>query len=263
MSEWSQGEIYESYVGRWSRVVAADFVAWLDEAPGLRWLDVGCGTGALTSGVLANAAPSEVVGVDQSEGFVGFARGAVRDERVRFGVLPASELSGEAFRETFGGAFDVVVSGLALNFFPERVEALRSMRELGRTVAVYVWDYAEGMQLMKYFWDAAGELRPQDRELDEGQTFPFCNPTGLEGLFAEAGFSSIETGAIVVPTVFESFDAYWAPFLGGQGVAPAYLRSLDEADQTALRDLLESRLPTNPDGSVELTARAWSARGTS
>ncbi|MEV8375107.1 class I SAM-dependent methyltransferase [Kribbella sp. NPDC056861] len=255
MSEWAQGEIYESYVGRWSRLVAAQFVGWLDQPAGLRWLDVGCGTGALTSTILAAAAPAEVVGVDPSEGFVGYARGAVRDARARFEVRSAAELTDETF--------DVVVAGLALNFIPDRVDALRKMRAAGSTVAVYVWDYAEGMQLMKYFWEAAGHVRPQDRDRDEGQTFPFCNPAGLEGLFAEAGFSAVETGAIVVPTVFDSFDDYWTPFLGGQGVAPAYLRSLDPDAQQAIRALVEARLPIGPDGSIALTARAWSARGTS
>jgi SAM-dependent methyltransferase len=259
MSQWSQGEIYESYVGRWSRLVAVEFVDWLAQPEGLRWLDVGCGTGALTTAVLARAKPGAVVGVDPSEGFVGFARSSVTDARVRFEVLPASGLS----EETVGGTFDLVVAGLALNFIPERVDALRRMRKLGRTVAVYVWDYAEGMQLMKYFWEAAGDVRPADRDRDEGRAFPFCNPAGLEELFAEAGFGDIATGAIVVPTVFESFDAYWTPFLGGQGPGPAYLRSLDPDSRTAIRDLVESRLPTSPDGSIELTARAWSARGTS
>jgi SAM-dependent methyltransferase len=259
MSEWSQGEIYESYVGRWSRLVAKEFVAWMDQPAGLRWLDVGCGTGALTSAVLAGAAPSAVVGVDPSEGFVGYARGAVTDERARFQVLSAAELSAEEV----GGAVDVVVAGLVLNFIPERVEALRRMRELGRTVGVYVWDYADGMQLMRYFWEAASDVVPEDRERDEGLSFPFCNPAGLEGLFAEAGFSDVDTRAIDVPTVFESFKAYWTPFLGGQGTAPAYLRSLEPDTQAAIRDLVESRLPTAPDGSIELTARAWSARASS
>ncbi|WBQ06677.1 class I SAM-dependent methyltransferase [Kribbella sp. CA-293567] len=259
MSEWAQGEIYESYVGRWSRLVAAEFVARLDQPAGQRWLDVGCGTGALTSTILAAAEPAEVLGVDPSEGFVGYARGAVRDRRARFEVRSAAELADEAF----DGAFDVVVAGLVLNFIPDRPAALRRLRSIGRTVAVYVWDYAEGMQLMKYFWDAAGQVRPQDRDLDEGRSFPFCNEAGLEALFAEAGFSDIETGAIVVPTVFESFDAYWTPFLGGQGVAPAYLRSLDFDAQEAIRALVESRLPIDADGSIALTARAWSVRGTS
>ncbi|MEU4290195.1 methyltransferase domain-containing protein [Kribbella sp. NPDC026596] len=251
MNEWSSGEIYESYVGRWSRVVAKEFVGWLDRPTGLRWLDVGCGTGALTGTILRTADPASVLGVDPSAGFVEYARESVRDERVSFEVRSAAELP--------DGPYDVVVAGLVLNFIPERVEALRRMREIGSTVAVYVWDYADGMQLMRYFFDAMLELRPEDRHHDEGVRFPFCTAEGLEELFHEAGFSTVRTRDIVVPTVFSSFDDYWHPFLGGTGVAPAYLRSLDELDQDALREAVRSRLPIEADGSIRLTARAWAA----
>jgi SAM-dependent methyltransferase len=255
MDEWSSGEIYESYVGRWSRLVAKEFVAWLDQPAGLTWLDVGCGTGALTSTILSTAAPAAVLGVDRSAGFVDFARKTVQDERARFEVRPAEELTDESF--------DVVVSGLVLNFLPDRVEALRKLRSIGKTVAVYVWDYADGMQLMTYFWDVVGDLRPADRDQDEGLRFPFCSADGLEGLFTEAGFADVTTRAIDVPTVFASFDDYWKPFLGRQGVAPAYLHTLDESAQAAVRDVLRDRLPTNADGSIDLTARAWAARAVS
>jgi hypothetical protein len=65
-----------------------------------------------------------------------------------------------------------------------------------------------------------------------------------------------------VPTVFADFDDYWRPFLGGQGPAPAYAMSLADEDRRALRDLLRARLPSTPDGSIPLTARAWAVRGT-
>jgi SAM-dependent methyltransferase len=253
MSEWSSGDIYESYVGRWSRLVAEEFVGWLDQPDGLRWLDVGCGTGALSSTVLRTAAPAEVVGVDPSAGFVDYARRTIDDERARFEVRSAAELTDEQF--------DVVVSGLVLNFIPDREDALRRMCSIARTVAVYVWDYADGMQLMKFFWDAVADLVPGGRDHDEGVTFPFCNPDGLTRLFTAAGFEDVTTRAIVVPTAFESFDAYWKPFLGGQGVAPAYLRSLDEPTQTTLREALRERLPTASDGSISLTARAYAVKG--
>ena len=251
MSEWSSGEIYESYVGRWSRLVAAEFVTWLDQPSGLRWLDVGCGTGALTGTILRTADPASVLGVDPSAGFIEYARQTVSDERTSFEVRSATELP--------TGPYDAVVAGLVLNFVPERVEALRRMREIGSTVAVYVWDYADGMQLMRYFFDAVADVRPQDREQDEGLRFSFCTPHGLERLFRDAGFTTVRTHEIVVPTEFASFDDYWRPFLGGQGVAPAYLRSLDEADQEALREAVRSRLPIEVDGSIRLTARAWAA----
>jgi trans-aconitate methyltransferase len=251
MSEWATGETYESYVGRWSRLVAAEFIGWLEQPASLRWLDVGCGTGALTSTVLRTADPASVLGVDPSAGFIEYARQTIRDERAGFEVRSAAELP--------DGPFDVVVSGLVLNFVPDRVGALRRMREIGSTVAVYVWDYAAGMQLMRYFFDAVAEVRPQDSEQDEGRRFAFCTPEGLQELFTAAGASTIRTREIVVPTEFESFDDYWRPFLGGQGVAPAYLRSLAEPDQDAIGAAVRARLPIEADGSIRLTARAWAA----
>ena len=253
MTEWSSGGVYESYVGRWSRLVATEFIEWLEQPAALRWLDVGCGTGALTSTILRTADPAAVLGVDPSDGFIDYARQSIHDERASFDVRSAAELP--------DGPFDVVVSGLVLNFVPERVEALRRMREIGSTVAVYVWDYAEGMQVMRYFFDTMLALRPQDREHDEGVRFPFCTAEGLEGLFREAGFADVRTRAIDVPTVFTSFDDYWTPFLGGTGVAPVYLRSLDPADQDAMREGVKERLPIEADGSIRLTARAWAAIG--
>jgi trans-aconitate methyltransferase len=253
VNEWSDGGVYESFIGRWSRLVAAEFVDWLEQPAALRWLDVGCGTGVLTSEILRAAEPAAVLGIDPSEGFVEYARQAVQDERASFDVRSAAELP--------DGPFDVVVAGLVLNFIPERVEALRRMREIGSTVAVYVWDYAAGMQLLRYFFDTMLELRPQDRHRDEGSRFGFCTAEGLEDLFHDAGFGEVRTREIVVPTVFTSFDDYWQPFLGGTGVAPAYLRSLDPADQDAMREGVRERLPIEADGSIRLTARAWAATG--
>ena len=43
---WASGAAYEPYVGRWSRLVAREFLNWLAVPARGRWLDVGCGTGA-------------------------------------------------------------------------------------------------------------------------------------------------------------------------------------------------------------------------
>ncbi|HEV2870739.1 MAG TPA: methyltransferase domain-containing protein, partial [Actinomycetota bacterium] len=71
---WALGEAYEPYIGRWSRLVATEFVAWLGVADGAVWLDVGCGTGALSHTVLQAADPAVVVGIDPSVGFLAHAR---------------------------------------------------------------------------------------------------------------------------------------------------------------------------------------------
>ena len=130
----------------------------------------------------------------------------------------------------------------------------------GGTIAAYVWDYAGGMELMRKFWDAAVELDPAAARLDEGPRFPLCRPEALENLFSGAGLSEVEVTPIDIPTQFANFEDYWRPFLGGQGPAPAYAMSLDEAARTRLRDRIRARLPLEADGSIPLTARAWAVR---
>lgn len=254
---WERGDEYERYVGRWSRLVAREFVAWLAVPPRSRWLDVGCGTGALAETVLDLASPDEVVGVDPAAGFVEFARSWIHDSRARFEIADAQSLPFE------DGSFGAVVSGLVLNFVrdPARgaVEIAR-VAASGATCAAYVWDYAGEMQMLRYFWDAAVHLDPRAEALDEGRRFD-TSRAGLEALFRRARLGEVESRDIDVPTVFEGFDDYWSPFLSGQAPAPEYVATLDEQSRARLRDELRERLPVDGDGSIRLIARACAVRG--
>jgi SAM-dependent methyltransferase len=255
---WTSGERYERYVGRWSRPVAGALLGWLDPPSGLHWLDLGCGTGVLAETVLRMTGPGTVSGVDRSTEFVAYACARLADPRTRFGVADATALP---FPDA---SFDAVVSGLVLNFVPDPRRALAEAARVtrpGGLVAGYVWDYAGRMQLIRTFWEVAGELDPAARAQDEGVRFPVCQPEPLAAVFA-TGLTGVRVRGIEVPTVFRDFDDYWQPFLGGQGPAPAYLRSLPGPAQEQLRELLRDRLPAAPDGSIRLVARAWAARGT-
>ncbi len=255
---WASGEAYEAYVGRWSRLVARQFIEWLSAAPGSVWLDVGCGTGALTRTILEMASPLCLIAVDRSQPFIEYLRSTLEDRRFCCSVQDARNLGLE--QETC----DLVVSGLALNFVPEPQQAIREMARVtksGGCVAAYVWDYGE-MQLMRYFWDAARQLDPAVRELDEGVRFQMWKPELLANLFRRAGLEDVETQAIDVPTAFRDFEDYWSPFLGGQGPAPAYAVSLSEERRSALRERVRANLPMAVDGSIHLNARACAVRGT-
>ena len=253
---WAAGELYEPYVGRWSRVVAKEFLAGLGVPKGKRWLDVGCGTGALTQTILRDCTPATVHGVDPSAGFVDYARAHTGNATFEVGdaqALPVQDAS-----------FDASVAGLVLNFVPKPERAATEMRRAvcpGGVVAVYVWDYADKMELMRYFWDAAVALNPEAKALDEGPRFPLCNEKSLAALFKEAGLREVQTRAIDAPTPFRDFDDYWTPFLGGQGPAPGYCMSLSEEKRAALRERIRSKLPLRPDGSIQLIARAWAVKG--
>ncbi len=255
---WASGDLYEPYVGRWSRPVAQALLAWLNAPAGLDWLDVGCGTGVVAETIAERCTPKRLVGIDPSAGFLDCARRRLK-------ASGAELLRASALGLPFPAArFDRVVSGLVLNFVPDHrlaaSEMLRVVRP-GGEVALYVWDYAGKMELMRRFWDAAIALNTQALEFDEGRRFPICQPESLHRLFEGAGLSQVETLAIDIPTKFRDFDDYWTPFLGGQAPAPAYCMSLTEDRRAALRERLRASLPTEADGSIHLVARAWAARG--
>ncbi len=255
---WAREAAYEPYVGRWSRLVAQEFLKWLAVPPGSRWLDVGCGTGALSQTMLQRAAPFEVTGIDRSEDYITFAREQVRGERVYFHVGDAQALPVKT------ATYDAVVSGLVLNFVsqpPQMIAEMARVTKPGGTLAAYVWDYAGKMQLMRHFWNAAVALDPVAFNLDEGRRFPICKPEPLKTLFQSINLKDVEVSARDISTDFKDFEDYWSPFLGGQGPAPGYTISLSEEHRTALRERIRAALPFALDGSIPLVARAWAVRG--
>jgi SAM-dependent methyltransferase len=211
----------------------------------------------LTVAIREKCQPARLTGVDPSDAFLQKASARLQ-EHATLHVASALELP---LREA---DVDVAVSGLALNFFPDPARGLQEMRRVttrGGTVAAYVWDYAGKMEFMRHFWDAALEMSDAVHALDEGSRFPLCRPEALERLFQDAGLTSVRLRSIDIATRFADFEDFWLPFLGGQGPAPSYVMSLDEATRNELRERLHRRLPVESDGSIPLIARAWAIRG--
>ncbi len=255
---WASGVSYHQFVGRWSRLIAVDFIRWLDVPPNRQWLDIGCGTGSLSRAILELASPVSVQGVDPSISHIAFALDTIKDGRAAFfvGTIEDMQLPGDSC--------DVVVSGLVLNFLPDIARGLAEMKRIVRQqgiIAAYVWDYADKMKFLRHFWNAAIALDHGAIVLDEGRRFPLCRPEPLEQLFISAGLKRVDVCPIDVPTQFQDFDDYWLPFLGGQGPAPGYAVSLSEEGRNRLRDRIRSTLPVAEDGSITLTARAWAIKG--
>lgn len=255
---WESGDSYEPYIGRWSRLVAQEFLRWLAVPERSQWLDVGSGTGVLTQTILDEANPKKVKGIDRSEDYVDIARTRVNDPRAEFEVGNAQALLVRS------DIFDAVVSGLVLNFVPRPKEMVAEMaRAAGRggVVGLYVWDYAGKMQMMRHFWNAAVALDPAARDLDEGRRFPICSPDALTDLFQNAGLSRVQVRPIDILAEFRDFDDYWSPFLGGQGPAPGYAMSLNEERRAQLRQRIYNSLPFALDGTIPLVMRAWAVKG--
>jgi SAM-dependent methyltransferase len=245
-------------VGRWSRPVAIEFLEWLAVPRARAWLDVGCGTGALSETILRHRSPAHLNALDASLPYLTQARHQLAGTNTALILGLAQQMPLQSKR------FDAVVSALALNFVPVPEQAVSEMARVARAggiVATYVWDYAHGMQLMRCFWDAAVALDPHAAALDEGNRFSLCKPDRLEAIFRGSGLADVESRAIDIPTRFVDFDDYWSPFLGAQGPAPGYAMSLNDERRARLRDKIRRALPIAPDGSIALTARAWAVKG--
>jgi SAM-dependent methyltransferase len=256
--KWAVAAAYERYMGRWSRSLARAFIDWLEPPPGLAWLDVGCGTGSLTRAITERAQPASVLGCDPSPAFVEHARHAVTDERASFVLGSASALP------VRDGGFDFIASSLVLNFVPEPERAVIAMRERlrsGGTVAACVWDYADGVEFLRYFWHAAIALDPGAASLDEARRFSRWKPSALERLFQGGELVDVRVEPLEIATHFTDFEDFWQPFLGGTGPAPSYVSSLEPARRELLTERVRKLLPRSSDGGIELRARAFAVRG--
>jgi len=235
-------------------------LSWLQLASSLRWLDVGCGTGALTQAILETAEPLSVHGVDPSSGFLATAAEKISDPRFSFEVGDARELPLPR------DAFDVVVAGLVLHFVPDPQKAAAEMARVtapGGTVAAYVWDFGGEGQFTHFLWKAAIELDPTSADFDPGLRTPLGHADPMSTLFKSARLKDVIVQPVVVPIVFRDFDDYWQPhLLSGTSPTQSYVASLDAEQQTALREQLRTILPIADDGSIPLLGCLWAVRGT-
>jgi ubiquinone/menaquinone biosynthesis C-methylase UbiE len=244
---------YDRYMGRYSDQLAITFLSFLGGDPGQRALDVGCGPGALTRALATGLGASHVAAADPSEPFVAACAERVRGADVRRAV--AAELPWD------DATFDLVVSQLVLNFLPDAeagvAEMLRVTRP-GGMIGACTWDYADGMTMLRTFWDAARELDPESP--DEARTMRFTTERELADLWERAGLMDVGTRSLEVSTEYANFDGYWLPFTLGIGPGGAYAASLDTERLALLRDGCLQRLGA-PEGAFTLNARAVAVSG--
>jgi SAM-dependent methyltransferase len=256
---FSAGDAYERFMGGWSRALAPLLVRFAGVRDGDAVLDVGSGTGALASAVAAAASSSPIVGVDPAATFVAFAQARHPEDLVRFEVGDAQQLR---FAD---GSFDRTLSLLMLNFLPDPEKGLAEMIRVTRpsgTVAAAVWDYGQGMEMLRVFWDEAIALNPHLDARDE-RHMRFSRRGELGALWREHRLLDVVEDALTIETRFSSFDDYWSPFLERQGPAGAYVATLSANDREQLRLNLRRRLlGEGPDRPIVLGARAWAVRGT-
>jgi SAM-dependent methyltransferase len=249
---------YERYMGRWSRLLAPGYIAFVNLKDGDRVLDVGTGTGSVASAIAASMKSSQVVGIDPSEAFIAAAKRNAKSARESFEI-------GDAQKLRFADAtFDQTMSLLVMNFIPDHGKALAEMRRVtrpGGVVSACVWDYGEGMESLRIFWDEVVALDPAAEPKHE-RNMKLTRQGQLGGLWKSAGLANLQEKPLVIDQAFASFDDYWGPFLTGVGPGGAYVVSLPEERRKQLEARMRSRLlGDRTAGAFTLKARVWCVRG--
>jgi SAM-dependent methyltransferase len=258
-SMFAESAAYERFMGRWSDQLAPLLIRFTGIEARHDVLDIGSGTGALAFAVATAAPTARIVGIDPSAAYVAYAQSRVRRGNIQFAIGDAQRL------QYPDRSFDRVSSLLVMNFIPDQSKALAEMARVtrpGGVISAAVWDYGDGMQMLRVFWDEAVAANPAIAKRDE-RNMPLCKPGELAALWRAQGLQDVSEQPLTIPLSFSSFDDYWQPFLGGQGPAGAYVAMLSDAEREALRQRLRKRLlGDGPDRGIAMQGRAWAVKGT-
>ncbi len=253
-SFFTDGAAYERMMGRWSALAGEVFLDWLAQPKGLRWLDVGCGTGALTELLVTRCMPAEVQGLDPSASQIAYAR-----------TRPAASLAqfrqGDAQALPFADdSFDVAVMALVIAFVPDPTKAVAEMARVvrpGGWLATYMWDLPSGGSPTGPFTTG---LQSLSIDYAMPPSVAFSRHDSMRALWEQAGLEAIDTRAIRVPVVFSDFDEFWQvnSVVGPAGQA---ISKMPPRAREQLKVHLRRKLPQDPDGRICYHAHANAVKG--
>jgi SAM-dependent methyltransferase len=251
---YADGSAYERMMGRFSGIAGGQFADWLRLPPGLRWLDVGCGTGAFTEVIVRRCAPALVTGIDPSEPQLSFARGRPALKMAQFQVGDAEDLP------LADNSFDVAAMALVFSLLSDPVKAAVQMRRVvrpGGCVAAYMWDIPGGGLPTEPVYAAMRSLG-----LDPPQSPGAANSARekMRAVWKEAGIGSIESCVIEVPVTYASFDEFWQAHNVPVGHSGAAIGRLSPDLKEKLKSTLRQRL-TGTDGRIVYKAFANAVKG--
>ncbi|WP_342361288.1 class I SAM-dependent methyltransferase [Terrarubrum flagellatum] len=251
---FEDGAAYEEIMGKWSRLAGDVFLDWLAPAKGLSWIDVGCGNGAFTELAIERCAPSEITGVDPSEGQLAYARSRPGARGARFQPGDAMALSFDADR------FDVAVMALVIFFVPDPAKGVAEMLRVtkpGGLVAAYAWDIPGGGFPLE---PVQAEMRAAGLKPPRPPSFEISSIEPLRKLWSDAVLLDVDARAISVRRIFDDFDAFWRAMMMGSALRAA-IEQMPPADAAALRERVRARLSTDGERRISYEARANAVRG--
>jgi SAM-dependent methyltransferase len=252
---FTDGAAYERLMGRWSALAGEIFLDWLAQPKGLRWLDVGCGTGAFTELLVARGAPAEVQGLDPSASQIAFAR-------TRPAVSHAHFRQGDAQALPFADdSFDVAVMALVISFIPDPAKAVSEMARVvrpGGWLATYMWNAPSGGSPVE---PLSAAMRSMGITYSMPPSVAASGEDNMRALWAQAGLEAIDTTVIRIPITFSGFDDFWESTRIPIGPHSQAIRQMSPSMSDRLKEHLRRQLPGDPDGRISYPAAANAVKG--
>ena len=249
------GKAYERLMGRWSQVVGAKFLDWLDPPTGLHWIDVGCGNGAFTEVLIARCSPREVSAVDPSDGQLAFARTRPGTKQAQFRIGDAQALP---FADD---SFDAASMALVITFLADPLKAAREMARVvkpGGIVATYMWDIPGGGFPIR---PLAAAMKSLGLEEPTRPNVEASRRENMQAVWQQAGLRSIETTVIRIGVAYSDFDDFWDSSSAPVGPSGKALAELPSSKIEQLKVRLREQLPIAPDGRIAYEAFANAVKG--
>ncbi len=254
-SFFTDGAAYERRVGRWSRIAGQEFLDWLALPDGLRWLDVGCGTGAFSELIVERCSPRTTSAVDPSADQISYAQAGPSASRVDYRVGDAQALPFD------DDAFDVAAMALVISFVPDPAQAITEMIRVvapGGTVASYMWDAAGRCNTQEPLRQALEEMGV---ELPPTPRIEFTRLDTMHDLFVSVGLEDVADRTIEIQLGFANFDDYWSAETGQTTPATRPILAMSAAEVDQLKSLIKEQLPADAEGRISYMARANAIKG--
>ena len=251
---FNDGAAYERMMGAWSRLAGEVFVDWLAPRPGLRWIDIGCGSGAFSQLLADRCAPAEIHGIDPSQDQLAFARSRPAARLAQFHQGHAMALP---FAEN---SFDAAIMALVIFFVPEPARGVAEMVRVtapGGIVAAYAWDMLGGGYPGE---PIHAEMRALGRPPPLPPSAAVSRSEALRELWSGAGLEAIEMREITVERSFADFEDFWATSLLSGNIGPV-VAAMPPGDVERLKARVRERMPADAAGHIIYAGRANAVKG--
>jgi SAM-dependent methyltransferase len=251
---FDDGAAYDQGMGRWSLLAGNVFLDWLAPEAGLRWIDVGCGSGAFSELIALRCAPAESQGVDPSDAQLAFARTRPATRNAVFQVGDAMALPFDKDR------FDAAVMALVIFFVPDPAKGVAEMARVVRPrgiVGAYAWDNLGGGFP---FEPIRAEMRAMGFNPPEAPSVGASRIEAMRDLWAGAGLEAIETREISISRNFTDFEDFWSQSTLTGSTRPM-LAAMQPEDIAQVKARVRARMTADAEGKITHSARANAIKG--